>query len=478
MINASRTIFASCKPHTKNILAFFIALTATQHTCAMNDAERAQAYMEKYPEFFYRREEPRLEKTRKREAGAQHFTSTAAAFSPNPHAVATVVNDDPTSLYVANDQDYYDGLLNLQKIPLAHADRIHRVAYNPQGTLIVTASQDKTARIWHAATGKLVHVLEGHEHGVTDALFNHDSSHVATASNHTVRIWNTADGHEVTSKTFDTHVNNIHYNHDGSRLALSSGDSKDYKPQNGVQCIARILDAATLAVVVSLQKDGNATLPVKRVNFSNDGSKIFTLQTSRFNNPGNLDVWHGITGALLHTIHPAHEQIITDASFNYNGSHLIGVVKSRNLQKNGLCYWKTSDGTKFLDFPDTLTPVDNSLSCNGTRLMVNGEKWSDVHNRWANTPAVLKLPINVAAVNNKHGRLLTSAETSRALQDILKTRLREQKYAALLQDSSCLVAAAKYLCVIIPASLISPTPIEYSVLTKLLDTIQARRNKQ
>ena len=36
-------------------------------------------------------------------------------------------------------------------------------AFSPDGTRIVTASDDKTARIWDAATGKELTVLRGHE---------------------------------------------------------------------------------------------------------------------------------------------------------------------------------------------------------------------------------------------------------------------------------------------------------------------------
>ena len=36
-------------------------------------------------------------------------------------------------------------------------------AFSPDGSRIVTASDDKTARIWDAASGKEIAVLRGHE---------------------------------------------------------------------------------------------------------------------------------------------------------------------------------------------------------------------------------------------------------------------------------------------------------------------------
>ena len=39
-------------------------------------------------------------------------------------------------------------------------------AFSPDGSRIVTASEDKTARIWDAATAKEIAVLRGHDDAV------------------------------------------------------------------------------------------------------------------------------------------------------------------------------------------------------------------------------------------------------------------------------------------------------------------------
>jgi WD40 repeat protein len=55
-------------------------------------------------------------------------------------------------------------------------------AFSPDGVRIVTASEDKTARIWDAATGKEVAVLRGHEGAVLSAAFSPDGSQILTTS--------------------------------------------------------------------------------------------------------------------------------------------------------------------------------------------------------------------------------------------------------------------------------------------------------
>ena len=63
---------------------------------------------------------------------------------------------------------------------------------------MVTASYDKTARLWDAATGKEIAILEGHQDRLTGADFSPDGRTVVTASNDkTARLWDAATGKEI-----------------------------------------------------------------------------------------------------------------------------------------------------------------------------------------------------------------------------------------------------------------------------------------
>ena len=75
--------------------------------------------------------------------------------------------------------------------PAAPAPR-SRLKTRCRPTRIVTASLDKTARIWDAATAKEIAVLRGHENTVTSAAFSPDGARIVTASvDKTARIWDT-----------------------------------------------------------------------------------------------------------------------------------------------------------------------------------------------------------------------------------------------------------------------------------------------
>jgi len=64
------------------------------------------------------------------------------------------------------------------------------VAFSPDGQRIVTASMDKTARVWDAETGQELRKFEGHTKTVTCVAFSPDGKRIATASvDKTARVW-------------------------------------------------------------------------------------------------------------------------------------------------------------------------------------------------------------------------------------------------------------------------------------------------
>ena len=72
------------------------------------------------------------------------------------------------------------------------------VAFSPDGTYIVTSCDDKTARVWDAATGQEKVVLKGYTSDIKSVAFSSDGMRVVTTSeNNDAQVWNAESGREM-----------------------------------------------------------------------------------------------------------------------------------------------------------------------------------------------------------------------------------------------------------------------------------------
>jgi len=107
-----------------------------------------------------------------------------------------------------------------------HEGEILDAWYSTDGRMILTASADKTARLWDSTTGKELRALRGHAGEVLSAQFSSDGKTVLTASrDRTARLWDVASGKELRAlRGHEDWVRRAHFSADGKTVVTASAD--------------------------------------------------------------------------------------------------------------------------------------------------------------------------------------------------------------------------------------------------------------
>jgi eukaryotic-like serine/threonine-protein kinase len=183
---------------------------------------------------------------------------TTVEFSPDGRGIATASEN------IARLWDTRTGIP--LGSPMVHGAPIARaVHFSPDGTRIVTGSEDHTARLWNARTGAPMGSPMTHDSTVLRAQFSPDGTRIATGSaDETARLWDGRTGAPIgAAMRHDGNVWNAEFNADGTRVATASADRT-----------ARIWDAWTgRALSGPMRHDW----PLHDAIISQDGSRILTV---------------------------------------------------------------------------------------------------------------------------------------------------------------------------------------------------------
>jgi geranylgeranyl transferase type-2 subunit beta len=143
----------------------------------------------------------------------------SVAFSPDGNRIAAGSADKRARVY-----DAASGRLLATLV--GHDDYVASVCFHPDGKLLATGSYDHSAAIWDSHSGEMQHKLAGHRGVVMSVAFSPDKTTLATASiDRTVKLWHVSTGQlKATLEGHKSWANSIVFSPDGTRLISASSD--------------------------------------------------------------------------------------------------------------------------------------------------------------------------------------------------------------------------------------------------------------
>jgi len=236
--------------------------------------------------------------------------------------------------------DYETG--DFERTLKGHTDSVQDIAFDHAGKFLVSCSADLTLKLWDFQSYECVKTMHGHDHNVSSVAFVPNGDFIISCSrDKTIKMWEVATGYCV--KTFTGHrewVRMVKPNYDGSLLASCSNDqtvrvwvtaTRECKMElrehdHVVECVEWTPDSAQMSISEAATAD--AISPTVPNNADAGRTGPFLISGSR---DKTIKFWDISTGVCLFTL-SGHDNWVRSLLVHPGGKFLLSAADDKTLR--------------------------------------------------------------------------------------------------------------------------------------------------
>jgi WD40 repeat protein len=262
----------------------------------------------------------------------------------------------PLPLKTSADEELLQSEQTAHVIYRGHSDKVHTLAWSPDGKLIASSSLDETVQIWESSTGKQQLLYRNNSLQPTTLAWSPDGTYLACTCglmSETVQVWDTAIGRVSKSHaTYHGHsetINALAWSPDGKYIAAASDDKT-----------VQVWDALSGRTLFTYR--GHAQ-PVKTLSWVQ--SKVHG-ESERIASSGEdktVHVWNAPRGGNS-VMYYGHTDKVNAVTWSPGGSHIASGGDDTSVQ-----IWDAASGRKVLVYTGHSGAITGiSWSPDGIRL--------------------------------------------------------------------------------------------------------------
>ncbi|HLX58340.1 MAG TPA: WD40 repeat domain-containing serine/threonine-protein kinase [Ktedonobacteraceae bacterium] len=234
---------------------------------------------------------PALQRSRPQAQGNTRFICnghssrvTAVAWSPGGTQIVSASYDKSVRIW---DNTHGFSVITYR----GHWDRVQAVAWSPDGTRIASAGNDSTVQIWDAATGSQLFIYRGHHLPIAALAWSPDGTRLASGGDDKlVQVWDVSSGAVIyTHRGHSGKVQSLVWSPDGRHIS-SGSDDKTVQVWMPVRAKSNFFSILLPSGRSEITYRGHSA-KVYHVAWSPNGLRLATVSADK-----TLQVWDALTG--------------------------------------------------------------------------------------------------------------------------------------------------------------------------------------